>query len=417
MVRYKFQKKFRDSTHRLTNITLLSGRDWIKLAKAVGTKNEKQIKNFYYDWKKGKARANSEKKAGKKEKSSKNAEKSKKEAAQSKDEPANGSSSKVVGKEEPPVASSELLVQDDSEGGNLAITELRAQADAAMAREQEAALAAAVLQRTEGSEIPLDGNNDFGATNQELMRQLINRHLQHQHGQQIQLSQQLPQSALQQLLSQQHLQREQQHQRMNQISLEESRRLLDHQNQQRGSVLSNLMTSPWLATSQMLQAQAGLATHPITTSLRNDNASLGGISEISELQQRILQLQQGIGLPNRASSLASMLLGGNGLASNAGISGGLLSQLEGLNSSNAAPASDPTDHLSSLASAQSLLGYGGSSSGNSALANALYRQSGAGGLESAGVSDALSLLARSMQNGGEGASHGFGRPPDNPDGS
>ena len=49
----------------------MPGRDWAKLAKAVGTKNEKQIKNFFYDWKKGKSRPVSEKKSGRKEKSPK----------------------------------------------------------------------------------------------------------------------------------------------------------------------------------------------------------------------------------------------------------------------------------------------------------------------------------------------------------
>lgn len=253
------------------------------------------------------------------------------------------------------------------------------------------------------------------AGNRELIQQLLNQQMQQQQqqqlNQQIHLGQQQPQSAIQQLLSQQHLQREQHQQnQLNQLSLDEARRLLEHQQSQRGSVMNNLLSSPWLTTSQLLQAQAGLPSHAIAAALRGEASGLGGgLNEIGDIQ-RYLQIQQatqGLGLGHHGSHLNSLLLGGAGglsSASNSGLNAALLSQLEGLSGSNSNAASEAAaaaDQLS-LANAQSLLGFAGTGGNTTAgLANALLRQSGGNGngMESAGVSDALALLARSMQRG------------------
>jgi hypothetical protein len=137
--------------------------------------------------------------------------------------------------------------------------------------------------------------------------------------------------------------------------------------------------------------------------------------------------------------LSSLLMSAGGLGSSAstGLSAGLLSQLEQLKGATqpSAQHESSADALSGLAGAQGLLGFaganqlagtgttglggGGGLTGNSALAgSALFQRppgAAAPNLESAGVSDALSLLARSIPRG-DGSNHGFGGLPDRQDG-
>lgn len=399
------------------------GRDWAKLAEAVGTKNEKQIKNFYYDWKKGKSRPPSEKKSMKKEKPPKDrSDDSTKETASRLDEDSTEEAEDVRSEKEvdlptfrehPPDQPDYRPQEYVNQGATLA--ELRAQAEA-LAREREAAAAAAavdaVRHRLEIPENSISGGSEFGGGNHELIQQLLNQQLQQQHSQQ-------PQSALQQLLSQQHIQREQQQQQqLNQLSLEEARRLLEHHQPSRGSVLSNLLSSQWLGPPQLLQGQSGLSSHPLAAALRGEGNNLGaGLADVGDLQRLLhLQQSQGLGMPGRSSHLASLLLGDLGGSSSANnLSSALIQQLANRGSS-AGPGADH-DHISSLANAQSLMGYGAGGAGANSLASALYRQAGGGGMDSGGVSDALSLLARSMQRGDGNQQHGFGRLHDRSDGS
>jgi hypothetical protein len=371
---------------------LTTGRDWAKLASAVGTKNEKQIKNFYYDWKKGKSRPPSEKKGSKRDKSARVIEETKDEdisevPGETPDDKSDDDAEMVESAAKPPS-------QEDMSNHAAGLADMRMQIESLHDASQKHGIVD--TQVVEG---------DFGGTSHELLQQLVSQQYQQQ-----------PQSALHQLLSQQHLQREQHHQQhLNQLSLDEARRLLEHHQPQRGPLLSNLLSSQWLGTPQLLQGQPGLSSHTIATALRGEGSALGGgISDIGDLQ-RLLQLHrasQGIALPNRTNNLASILLGGelNSSASN-NLSATLLQQL-----ASASQGSEQPDPLSSLASAQSLLGFATSANpGPTNLSNTLYRQTG-GGLDTAGVSDALSLLARSMQRG-DGNAHGFGRLHDSSDGT
>ena len=369
------------------------GRDWAKLASAVGTKNEKQIKNFYYDWKKGKSRPPSEKKVTKKDKSARVIDEAKDEDIS--EVPGEITDDKSEDDTEMVETAAKPTSQEDllNQASNLA--DMRMQIEAMHEASQKHGIVDTQA---------LDGG-EFGGASHELLQQLINQQYQQQ-----------PQSALHQLLSQQHLQREQHHQQhLSQLSLDEARRLIEHHQPQRGPLLSNLLSSQWLGTPQLLQGQPGLSSHTIASALRGEGSALGGgISEIGDLQ-RLLQLHrasQGMSLPNRSNNLASILLGGELNASSGNnLSATILQQL-----ASAGQGTEQPDPLSSLASAQSLLGFAaGANPGGTNLSNTLYRQTG-GGLDSSGVSDALSLLARSMQRG-DGNSHGFGRLHDGTDGT
>jgi hypothetical protein len=272
-----------------------------------------------------------------------------------------------------------------------AIVELRAKEESAA--QDRSMLHAHSLSGTATS----DG--DYGG-NAELIQRLLRQQLQQTH------HHQQPQSALQQLLSQQHFQRES---RLNQFSLDDARRLLSHHQNQSNSVLSNMLGSQW-----MLQGQCGgISSSAITAALRGESAGLGGLPEMGDLQ-RLLHMQRashGASFQNQhQSQLASLLLGGGGdigTSASSNLSAALLQQLA--SGQNGSPVADPNDHLTSLAGGHHLLGFVSGSGGGSNLANALYRQAGGGGMDATGVSDAFSLLARSMQRN-DGGSHGYGHP-------
>jgi hypothetical protein len=129
--------------------------------------------------------------------------------------------------------------------------------------------------------------------------------------------------------------------------------------------------------------------------------------------------------------LGSLLMSAGGLNSSAssGLPPALLSQLEKLGGSTPSVTSDSAvENLSALAGAQGLLGFGGNTpmataglgggGGVAGSSSALFRQAAgaaAPNMESAGVSDALSLLARAIPRG-DGSNHGFGGVPDRQDG-
>lgn len=365
------------------------------MAQAVGSKNEKQIKNFYYDWKKGKSRPPIEKKA-KKEKG----QKLRKPNSKSEENVPSISQEKAVGNSEVDAevksVADPVPEQQESNGvisSQAATTdELRAQAEL-IARHR----GVAQLQSMSGTTTP---DNDYGG-NAELIQQLLNQQLQ-QH-----TSHQNPQSTLQQLLSQQHLQRESQ---FNHLSLEDTRRLLSHHQNQPHSVLSNSLASQWM----LQQGQGGgLTSNAITAALRGETGGLGGMHNMSDLQH-LLQMQrasQGLGMANHQHNhLSSLLLGGLGEvnpSANSNLSAALLQQLAA--GHNGLEASE---HLASLANAQQLLGFGAGNGAGANLGNAFYHQGGGGGGMDAnsGVADAFSLIARSMQRNDNGdVGNGFGR--------
>ena len=131
----------------------------------------------------------------------------------------------------------------------------------------------------------------------------------------------------------------------------------------------------------------------------------------------------GVTAPTR-SPLGSLLLsGGNLNTTSSGLSAGLLSQLDNLGGPVPATSSDSVEGLSTLPSSQGLLGFGGSNqlgagsnipSGGGLVGNSLYHPStgtGTTNIESAGVSDALSLLARAIPRSDgntNNSGHGFG---------
>jgi hypothetical protein len=279
--------------------------------------------------------------------------------------------------------------RDELKGQVATLAELKAQAEA-IARELD-------LRQTHNPSGSTTPDGDYGG-NSALMQRLLMQQHQQQHLHQ-------PSSALQQLLSQQHLQRESQ---LNPLSLDETRRLLGHHQSQPTSVVSNILGSQW-----MLQGQGGaLSSNAITAALRSESNGLGTLSEIGDLQH-LLQMQrasQGASFQNQQSQLASLLLGGVsdiGVSGNGNLSAVLMQQLA--NRQNGGPVTDPNDHLASLASAHHLLGFGSGSGGGSNLANAFYRHAGGSGIDSSGVSDAFSLLARSLQRN-DGSGRGFGLP-------
>lgn len=152
----------------------------------------------------------------------------------------------------------------------------------------------------------------------------------------------------------------------------------------------------------------GLSSNAITAALRGESNVLGGLSDM-ELLLQMSRASQGAGFQNQQQNhqLASLLLGGGdiGTASNNNLNAVLLHQLA--NGQNGVSVTDANDQLSSLANAHHLLSFGSGNGGGNNLANAFFRPAGAG-MDSNGVSDALSLLARSIQR--NDANRGFGRP-------
>jgi hypothetical protein len=129
----------------------------------------------------------------------------------------------------------------------------------------------------------MDAANESG--NRELMQHLLNQQLQQQqqmgHQQQLQMNQQ-PQSALQQLLTQHRHQRDH-HQALGQLSLEDTHRLLQHQQSQshQQHVVSNLL--PWLTASQLLQAQSRIQQAQAAAALhQQENTRLPSVSDIAD---------------------------------------------------------------------------------------------------------------------------------------
>lgn len=133
-----------------------------------------------------------------------------------------------------------------------------------------------------------------------------------------------------------------------------------------------------------------------------------------------------------SSPAPGLSVSGPGVNSPAGsaLSAGLLSQLEQVSSkAPAGPSETVNENLSALAGAQRLLGFGNSSqragTGNSNITgNALAGGRGLGALgaaasnlESGGVSDALSLLARAIPRADSNNPGGFSGLPDRHDGS
>jgi hypothetical protein len=126
-----------------------------------------------------------------------------------------------------------------------------------------------------------------------------------------------------------------------------------------------------------------------------------------------------------------MSAGGLNASATSGLSASMLSQLEKLNDPTPPAPDQGADTLSALASAQGLLGFGGGNhltgAGSPGLGgSALYNRQAAGSnrqaagatppnMETAGVSDALSLLTRAIPRG-DGSNHGFGGVPDRQDG-
>jgi hypothetical protein len=235
----------------------------------VGTKSISQIKNFYYDYKKqsGKYRGGSGEKASKelapKAKTSEQLENDPQDLEVKHDELSGGT--RIEGAQLSKLT--EALQHDVSSDAEIEMLNI--------ARES-ANLAA---QRNE----QMDTANESG--NRELMQHLLNQQLQQQqmgHQQQLQMNQQ-PQSALQQLLTQHRHQRDH-HQALGQLSLEDTHRLLQHQQSQshQQHVVSNLL--PWLTASQLLQTQSRIQQAQAQAALhQQDNSSrLPSVSDIAD---------------------------------------------------------------------------------------------------------------------------------------
>lgn len=140
----------------------------------------------------------------------------------------------------------------------------------------------------------------------------------------------------------------------------------------------------------------------------------------------LLMSNAGISSASGGSGLSS---GGTGRNSTggSGLSSNLMSQLGKLASSASSTAEAPAENMSALTGGQRLLGFGNSqrAAGNSLApgpviaGRGLYHQSSgpsSSNIESGGVSDALSLLARAIPRGDSANSHGFGGIPDRQDG-
>jgi hypothetical protein len=143
-------------------------------------------------------------------------------------------------------------------------------------------------------------------------------------------------------------------------------------------------------------------------------------------------LMSGAGI--NSSPVSGLSQSGPGVNAPAGsaLSAGLLSQLESASSKAPSATSETaTENIAALAGAQRLLGFGNSSqrtgNGNANIGgNAVTGGRGLGlgalgaaasTMESGGVSDALSLLARAIPRG-DGNNHvGFGGIPDRQDGA
>lgn len=441
----------------------MTGRDWAMLSKAVGTKSLNQIKNFYYDYKK-------QKQAGKQRPPSDKKVNGSPKAGDSLDESAESKRAKIEAAPKAPNLAASPMEQETDLTGALRYSP---QEEAVYNQQQgmESNLNAENLSSEIAATLPTSMlRNELDTGNRELIHQLLNQQLQQQkhqqqleqhQQQQLQLGQQ-PQSAIQQLLSQQHHQREQQQQQQaSQLSLEEARRMLQHQSHHQ-QVLSGLL--PWVTASQVMQAQSRLP-HALAAAALQQEGSLGSISDISDGKfvsvrlgsffmvfqtvlsfsrflspvtslQRLLQMQQASQNPygvNQSSRPLSSLLMSGGLnpSASSGLPPSLLNRLEHLGGSAQGSTSDSAvENLSALARAQAgMLGYGGNSQrgagegsrpgGSNLGGSALFRQAGASpNMESAGVSDALSMLARSIPRAGDGSNHGFGGGmPDRKDGA
>lgn len=244
-----------------------SGRDWARLSKAVGTKSISQIKNYYYDYKKqsGKYRGSGKKLTKDiilKDKTSERLDDDSQDHDLKYDELAGGT--EVPGGQ---LAKGNGVLQHDVSPG----TEMEM---LKIARETGNFTA----QRNE----QIDTASEAG--NRDLLQHLLNQQLQQQqlgHQQQLQLNQH-PQTALQQLLTQHHHQRDH-HQPLRQLSLEDTHRLLQHQQSQshQQHVVSNLL--PWLTASQLLQTQSRIQHAQAAAALhQQESAPLSSVSDIAD---------------------------------------------------------------------------------------------------------------------------------------
>jgi hypothetical protein len=238
----------------------------------VGTKSISQIKNFYYDYKKqsGKYRGGSGEKSSKelapKAKPSEQLESDSQDLEVKHDELSGGT--RIEGAQLSKVT--EALQHDVSSDAEIEMLNIvRENANLAAQRNEQ-----------------MDTANESG--NRELMQHLLNQQLQQQqmgHQQQLQMNQQ-PQSALQQLLTQHRHQRDH-HQGLGQLSLEDTHRLLQHQQSQshqqhhQQHVASNLL--PWLTASQLLQTQSRIQQAQAQAALhQQENTRFSSVSDIND---------------------------------------------------------------------------------------------------------------------------------------